>query len=129
MDQQFIHLLSVCCANSYRRVGQSLYFVRSVGNNRRERKKKMRPKEVAYLIFNVPFCLALFVVLVIISQGLNYNYSNWNPNAETTFIVIFLTIFLLDLILMGWLKILNKRVVFLTLLELAVVYSILSIFF
>ena len=100
-----------------------------MGNNRRERKKKMRPKEVAYLIFNVPFCLALFVVLVIISQGLNYNYSNWNPNAETTFIVIFLTIFLLDLILMGWLKILNKRVVFLTLLELAVVYSILSIFF
>lgn len=100
----------------------------SVGKQPQE-KEEMKEKEAAYLILNVPFCLVSFIVLAIVSQGLNYQYSNWNPSAEATVIGIFLLLLILDFIMMGWLKMFNKRTVFFTVVELTIMYLLLAVFF
>jgi hypothetical protein len=77
----------------------------------------MSKREVIYLVFNVPVCLWLFIILLIINQGLMYSYSSWNPDTVITFVLVLLIILLIDLITMGLLKILNKRMVLFTLFE------------
>lgn len=81
----------------------------------------MSKREVIYLAFNVPVCLWLFIILLVINQGIMYRYGNWSPSVVMTFVLVLSTILLIDFITMGLLKILNKRMILLTLFELSFV--------
>jgi hypothetical protein len=88
----------------------------------------MSKKEIKYLIFNVPFCILLFLLLIIINLGFIYQYSEWNPGETATTSSTFLITLLIDLIITWLFKILNKRIVLFTLLELGVLYALIIIF-
>jgi len=88
----------------------------------------MKGREIGYLVLNIPFCLGLFVVLLILNEGLSYKDSNWNPNNVEVSIGIFIIMLLLDLVIMGFLKILNWRILLLTITELAIISLLVLLF-
>ncbi|MEO8711319.1 MAG: hypothetical protein ABI405_04300, partial [Parafilimonas sp.] len=90
---------------------------------------EMRKKETAYLLLNVPLCLVLFVVLIIFNEGLSYRYSNWNPSDVETITLIGLVTLNIDFILISLLRILTKRMIILTLLEVAIIYLVIFLSF
>jgi hypothetical protein len=89
--------------------------------------QSMTKREIRYLAFNLPFSMALLVLLVMINLNLIYQYNNWQPNEVLVITSFFLITLLIDFIVIALLKIFNKRMVAFTLLELVVLYFVIVI--